>query len=245
MAYRCVATSVAGFVQQLAVCYVARGYYFYVLGRIPDLKDPAKTDEKILAQYGIGVSKWVRARRKRSGLANVHYLRYGTFFVLIANHGEQPFFAAEARQLRDVRVSPIRFMGYSIGCRQSPQDGKFHASVRIDQDYYRDLKARFDRNALGRSVEDLCRELSDLPFEPYAPVRDQLRGLVRAVNRRRSQGGLEPVPTTALWGSRRPIRPFAQKPGQAYHGLVPAIPACSAGNPDGEGDAGRPNGRPG
>ena len=88
MAYRCVAASVAGFVQQLAVCYVARGYYYYVTGRIPDSKDPTKTDEKILEQYGISVSKWVRARRKRSGLANVQYLRYGDFFVIIANHGE-------------------------------------------------------------------------------------------------------------------------------------------------------------
>ena len=87
MAYRCVATSVAGFVQQLAVGYVARGYYFYVTGRIPEHKDPVHTDEKIIAQYGIGVSKWVRARRKRQGLANVHYLRYGTFFVIIASHG--------------------------------------------------------------------------------------------------------------------------------------------------------------
>ena len=91
MAYRYVAVSVAGFVQQLAVGYIARGYYFYVAGRIPENKDPARTDAKIMAQYGIGVSKWVRARRKKAGLANVHYLRYERFFVLIANHGEQPF----------------------------------------------------------------------------------------------------------------------------------------------------------
>ena len=40
MGYRCVATSVAGFVQQLAVCYIGRGYYFYVRGGIPAHKDP-------------------------------------------------------------------------------------------------------------------------------------------------------------------------------------------------------------
>ena len=38
--YRCEATSLAGFVQQIAVSYVANGYYFYVLGRVPDRKDP-------------------------------------------------------------------------------------------------------------------------------------------------------------------------------------------------------------
>ncbi|MFO1487666.1 MAG: hypothetical protein U1F65_04230 [Verrucomicrobiota bacterium] len=65
MAYRCVATSVAGFVQQLAVGYISNGYYFYVTGVIPEQKDPANTDRKILEGYGIGVSKWIRARRKK------------------------------------------------------------------------------------------------------------------------------------------------------------------------------------
>lgn len=210
MAYRCVATSVAGFVQQLAVGYVARGYYFYVSGRIPDQKDPAHTDEKIIAQYGIGVSKWVRARRKRQGLANVHYLRYGPFFVLIANHGEQPFFTAEAKQLKDIRVYPLYFMGYSIGCRQSSRGGGFHVSVRIHQESYRELKDRFERSAVHRSVDDLCRELRAIPFEPYAPVRDQLRGILRAVNRRRAAGGFETVPRSLLWETRRPVKPFDQ-----------------------------------
>jgi hypothetical protein len=35
MEYRCEATSVAGFIQQLAVAYVGRGYFFYVAGVIP------------------------------------------------------------------------------------------------------------------------------------------------------------------------------------------------------------------
>ena len=208
MAYRCVAASVAGFIQQLAVCYVARGYYFYVTGRIPEDKEPARTDEKIMVQYGIAVSKWVRARRKKTGLANVHYIRYGQFFVIIANHGEQPFFTAEASQLRDIRVSPIRFMGYSIGCRRARQGGLFHVSVRIHQEAYRELKVRFERMAVQRSVDDLCRDLQTIPYEPYAPVRDQLRCLVRAINRCRKAGGLESVPTTAYRHTRHPVRPF-------------------------------------
>lgn len=209
MAYRCVATSVAGFIQQLAVCYVARGYYFYVTGRIPDTKDPAWTDEKIIGQYGIGISKWTRARQKKEGVAGVHYLRYGTFFVIIANHGDQPFFAAEAKRLRDIRIAPLHFMGYSVGCRRSSRDQTFHVSVRIHQETYRDLKARFEKQAVHRSVEELGRDLRALPYDPYAPVRDQLRGIVRAVNRRRAAGGFELVPATVLRQTRRPVRPFA------------------------------------
>lgn len=213
MAYRCVAASVSGFVQQLAVGYVARGYYFYVSGKIPEAKDPVQTDEKIIAQYGIGVSKWTRARRKKGGMANVQYLRYGRFFVIIANHGDQPFFAAEASRLRDIRRAPIPFMGYSVGCRRSHHEGSYHASVRIRQETYRDLKARFEKRAVHRSVEELCRELRAIPYEPYAPVRDQLRGIVRAINRRRAKGGCEPVPMSALRRTRMPVKPFAPSQG--------------------------------
>ena len=55
MSYRFVATSVAGFVQQLAVAYLTKGYYFYVTGLIPPHKDPVKTDRKILEAYGIAM----------------------------------------------------------------------------------------------------------------------------------------------------------------------------------------------
>ena len=92
MEYRCVATSVAGFVQQLSSCYLPHGYWFYVSGEIPEHKDPRGVDAKLVTKYGISISRQSRARRKRVGLANVHYLRYERTFVLLATHGHHPFF---------------------------------------------------------------------------------------------------------------------------------------------------------
>ena len=208
MAYRCVATSAAGFVQQLAVAYVANGYWFYVTGRVPDHKGPASIDRKIIARYGIDVSKWTRTRRKQAGLANVQYLRYDRFFVLVATHGKHPFFASEGKQVRDIREKPLYFMGYSIGCRRARHGGKYHASVRIDRELFREMKARFTEMAAHRSVEELYRELWKIDYERYAPVRDQLRGLLRAINRRRKVAALEPVPHHALRFRRVPVSPF-------------------------------------
>ena len=148
MPYQCVATSVAGFVQQLAVNYVARGYYFYVTGTIPDGKDPTKTDQKIIAQYGIDISKWARARRKKDGKANVQYLRYDRFYVIIATHGEHPFFAAEQNQIRNIRKQPLRFRGYAIGVGRSRRDGSFHASVRIQRETFREILRHFKQIAV-------------------------------------------------------------------------------------------------
>jgi len=208
MAYRCVATSVAGFVQQLAVSYVTAGYWFYVSGQIPLHKDPAKTDEKIIAQYGIDISKWARARRKKAGLANVHYLRFDRFFVIVATGGEHSFFTSERNQIRDIRREPLRFMGYSIGYRQARDGQTWHASVRICLDTYRELKRHFESMATYRSGEELVKEFRAMPYEPYAPVRDQIRCMLRAVNRRRRLAGLHPVPDDAVRSRRSPVRPF-------------------------------------
>ena len=209
MAYQCVATSVAGFIQQLAVSYIANGYYFYVTGRIPDDKDPASTDQKIIGQYGVDISKWTRARRKKEGLANVQYLRYRSFFVILATRGQHPFFASEAKGIRDIREHPIYFMGYSIGCRQARNGRLYHVSVRIERGVCQELKAYFEENAIQQSLENLCRELRAIDFEPYAPVRAQLRRVLRAVNCRRKVAGLDLVPRHVLCLRRFPVRPFA------------------------------------
>ena len=208
MKYQYVATSVAGFVQQLAVAYIAHGYYFYVSGRIPEHKAPFETDAKIIAQYDLDLSRWTRYRRRKTGAASVQYLRYDRFFVILATHGEHPFFAAEGRALRDIRINPIYFRGYAIGCRQARGGGPYHASVRLERTTCQELKRRLTSVALDWSIEQLAQYLERLPYEPYAPVRDQLRGILRAVNRRRKAAGLELVPRNAVWLRRYPVKPF-------------------------------------
>jgi hypothetical protein len=220
MAYRCVATSVAGFIQQLAVSYIANGYWFYVAGRVPDRKDPAVVDQKIIRQYGIDVSKWTRARQKKAGQASVQYLRYDRCFVILATHGAHPIFASEEKRLRDVRRTPMHFLGYAVGCRKGRDGRQWHPSVRIDREVCRQLKAHFSTIAVHRSVEDLCREFRAVDFEPYAPVRDQLYGLLRAVNHRRHAAGLEPVPAKALRLRRFPVKPFGEEELGVQNGIL-------------------------
>lgn len=208
MAYQFLATSVAGFVQQLAVSYIANSYYFYVTGVIPEHKDPTKTDRKILEAYDIDVSRWTRARRKKARQASVQYLRYGRYYVLIATHGLHRFFEAEADSLHDIRKRPVLFYGYSIGCRRERGGGECHASVRIQREVYFELKARFEKLAVNRSIDELANELHALPYEPYAPVRTQYLCLLRAINRRRKTAGLELLPLEAIRYNRSPVRPF-------------------------------------
>ena len=201
--YRCRAVLLPAFIQQLAVAYVARGYWFYVSGWIPFNKDAEAVDCKLIEKYGIDISKWERARRKKAGLANLHYLRHGRNFVLIATHGKHRFFEEEAAVIRDIRRVPFRLGGYSVSYRND------HASVRIAQESYKGLRAYLTDLAPRRSVEAMIEEFRMLHYEPYAPVRRQLLNLLRAVNRVRKKAGLVDVPADCLRLRRRVLRPFA------------------------------------
>ena len=207
MDYRCAAASLEGFVQQLAACYLPHGYHHYVVGVVPPEKDPAAVDAKLVSKYGVALSRWQRARRKRGGWANLHYLRWERFWVMAATDGEHPFFVEEAKNLRDARAVPIKVGGYAIQLRQG------HAHVRIEEGEFQRLKAWLLELAPQRSAAELGRAFWCVPWEPYAPVRSQLFGLLSAVNVRRKRAGEEPVSSASIRRRRRLVRPF--EPPQA------------------------------
>lgn len=202
--YRCVATSVAGFVQQLAVSYIRHGYWFYVTGIIPAEKDPAVIDAKLIELYDIDVTKWARAWRKSLGQSSIQYLRYERFFVLLATHGTHVFFDREGESVLDCRREPIKFFGYSISHRGG------HACVRIEPGEFQRAKAYFEDLATKRTVEQLGHELRNIGWLPYAPVRKQLLYLLRAVNRKRAAAGLSGVSHLWLNFERRIVSPFGR-----------------------------------
>jgi len=214
MPYRCEASSVEGFVQQIACCYLRHGYWWYVTGWIPGDKDPRVVDAKLIEKYEIGVSESTRLRRKRLGCANLQYLRYGRFFVLLATEGRHRFWEEEGERIRDVRRVPLRFEGYSLGYRRGGRtakgevDAKWHAHVEIERETFKELRDYFLHLAPHRSAKNLALAFYGIPFEAYAPVRRQVLGIFRAVNRARKQAGYELLPKGVLPLRRRVVRPF-------------------------------------
>ncbi len=193
--------SLEGFIQQLAVGYLARGYWFYVGGLIPDGKDPRAVDAKLISRYGVAISKFERARRKARGLANVQYLRYGQHFVLLATPGEHWFFREESG-IRDCRVAPLKVGGYALGYRGG------RAQVRIERGAWMGLKAYYVDLATKRSAGWFEAEFRRWPFEPWGPVIRQTFVILNQVNRARKAAGLELVPTSCVRLKRRIYRPF-------------------------------------
>lgn len=215
MPYRCVASSPEGLVQQVAVSYLRHGYWWYVTGRIPDGKDPARVDRKLIEKYGIDLTDRQRAHRKRNGLANMQYIRYANWFLLLVTEGHHPFKQQERHRIRDCRRNPIKFEGYSISYRRSgitpagEASPKWHACVRIDAWTYKALKAFFLDRACHRSVENLAADFARVPYSRFAPVRRQLLTIHRAANDARARTGFEPLPTSVLRLRRKIVQPFA------------------------------------
>ncbi len=201
LGYRYEAETIEGFVQQVAVSYVSKGYWFYVSGIVPEGKDPRAVAEKLIGKYGIAISKFVRARRKVTGGANLQLILYGRIFLLLATQGKHRFFTEERTRIRDCRETPIKFASYAISFRGG------HVQVRIERETERDLKAFFRERALW-SQERLEREFWKLPFEPFAPVRRQILIMFNQVNRLRRTAGFEPLRVSCLRFRRKSCKPF-------------------------------------
>ena len=219
MGYRYEATSIEGFIQQLVCNYLPHGYWFYVSGFVPDGKDPESIDRKLTEKYGICISRQSRARRKVAGLANLHYLRYDRFFVLLGTHGKHQFFADEAKNIRDVRKAPIMIAGHSISFKRGGHvikgtsesaviDSKWHAKVQIQRREFTELKAYFVDQATKWSRDRVASEIYNLPYEPYAPVRQQLLLLVRIVNKARHAAGVDRIEFDSIRYRRNIVKPF-------------------------------------
>ena len=220
MQYRYLTTSLTGLVQQLACNILPHGYWFYVRGIVPDNKDPLSIDSKLIAKYEVTTSRQQRARRKLQGLANVHYLRLGRVWILLATHGEHRFFEEESAAIRDARKVPILIGGYSLAVKQGgylkkasqdaepTADGRMRARVQIARTEYRNLCGYFLERACHRSAESLAKELFILSYEPYAPIRRQLLNLLRLINAKRQHAGFEKLPSSVLRYKRHIVSPF-------------------------------------
>lgn len=214
MAYRIEATTIEGFVQQIACSYLRHGYWFYVTGIIPPGKEPQQIDAKLLAKYSIGVSEATRRRRKQAGMANLQLIRHERFFVILATKGRHGFFEAEQGRIRDIRTVPLKHRGYSISyrrggrTRKGEKDTRWHAHVEIEREKFLNLQAEYLTECVRRSAASLALRFYEVGFERYAPIRRQLLILLKRVNAKRKLAGLEPVPTDALSLRRRIVKPF-------------------------------------
>ena len=186
--------NVAAFVSQI-VRYVAAGHYFYIRVLIPEGKDVAAVDTKLLERYDARKKRWQRKRRHLKQTASIHYLRCNRCAVLMLTKGNhEQFYQDHASSVRDIRRQALKAFGYSIRFGVSANGKARKISVRLDQEKYREVREHFLAICAWDSYGDpqrLEREFSRLPYQPYGPVFSQLHSVWKAVNRLRRKRGFE------------------------------------------------------
>ena len=161
--YRCEATSVEGFVQQLAVSYVRNGYFFYVTGTTREGKDPRNHRPEAHQPLRRGRLE-VHAGPEEEGRRRERALPPAQA-VLRAARDLRP--ASVLRRGTGChpgrRETPIKYDGYAVSYRAG------HACVRIDRGTELNMKAYFADIATKQSAANISRQFRRLPFQPYAP----------------------------------------------------------------------------
>jgi len=202
--YQYVATTLPGFVQQVAVHYIRWGYYYYTTGVVQHPKTPEAFDKKMLDQYGIYCSKDTRYRQKLRGEARVQYLRYKRLWILMATEGRHPVHLAEAKSFKKCDKYPIYVFGYSISYKAG------HPHVRI-RDYDFAHEREYLLKCAPAKKEWLEAKFRSLKWQNYGPVVIQIRRLINLVNDERKRRGLEPIDKTCRVFKRRSVKVFAEQ----------------------------------
>ena len=231
--YRCEATSLEGFIQQIAVAYVVNGkYFFYVTGVVPKRLSWQEHDKRMIKKYGCAMSPWSRCRRRKKPgpngvrFANCHYIRFRNFWVLLCQEGHHQFFNLHCsrdeygkqvkRQFRDVREESLRFGGYSIGYSRG------RLNVRLSKNARAELREMFMQQAL-LPREHIEWEFRNFPFVAWGGVIRQCFAILKAVNGKRKAAGLCEVSEKCVVRRRVSIKPFEKT--EAMLALEPIVAA--------------------
>ena len=185
MSYQYEVHTLGQFLRRIAIDYVRFGYVRYALREIPEGKDPQLIDRKIIDIYGITTCRMTRTRKRKQGLTNIVYTRFGHSFVLLAEEkGNHPVF--DRINNYDIRTAPFHFCDYSIGITQ----GK--SCVRVSNRMWKKVEYRFRKIGLHQR-EKVEEKLTQLPYYGFPGVVRQKLNLVAEINQRRKRAGLPRV----------------------------------------------------
>ncbi len=167
------AKTLGDFLWRVAIDYIRHGYTRYALRKIPEEKDLAVLDQKLIETYSISACRVTRHRLRAKGRASVQYVRYQRQFVLLATRGTHQEF--DKLCAYDVKTAPLHFEGYSIGLIGEK------ACVRVARRQWRFIEAEILSlaNCDRRKVEST---FNALPYYNFPGVVEQKLKLVKKVN---------------------------------------------------------------
>lgn len=123
----------------------------------------------------------------------------------MATDGKSSFF--ELTDIRDARKVTIKFGGYALGYKHD-QNEKGHPSVKIYKPFYKKLEKQMLDLARHGKTALLVKAFFDAPFEPYAPVRNQMFFILKKVNKALKSKRLPTLTPQVIRKYRKSLKPF-------------------------------------
>jgi hypothetical protein len=178
--YRYLITSKHSLIRYLACNAFPKGYIFYTTSWIPEGKDPVLVDAKLILKHECHLPKQKQYRRRKANIATVKYIRHENLCVLLATHGKGQFFQVEG-EIKDAREVPFSYGGYSVSVNR--ESGK--VSVRIHREAMKTLKSFVMEHGHKMPLDYWQSWIRNIPFLPFAGVRDGVFSLLKLLNKNR------------------------------------------------------------
>jgi hypothetical protein len=164
----------------------------------------------LLATEGEAPRFWTEDRARIRDIRHVP-LRFEVYSISYRQGGYAKMTAWEKQERTE------QWTKFRDGQQPSPpppakRDNRWHAHVRLTEETYLGLKAHFLNRAVHRDSGKLAQEFLALTYQPYGPVRTQLRTILRAVNRLRHRAGYQRIPLSVLPFRRRIVPIFLPLP---------------------------------
>lgn len=195
-----------GFLQQ-TVRLFGLGYYHYSLTLYPKQKETKwpGIDDKIVAKYPLfDLDKYQRARRKKRGLLNAHFIRFNRFALMLRTTGADDCDLLTAEQWQDVRRSRLVLPGLwqDLDFAIVQPDGVF--TVTLDKPCWHRVKDYYVQIAKSKvPVPLIVKEFErlDLALPSWRGLYRQKRALAKLLVTTLRQAGRH----LTVDGQRRPV----------------------------------------
>jgi len=179
---------------------VGWGYFFFCTFELAKDKDPEQLDAKLIELWNLDKPYWKREKRRRGRAPSIWYLRYDRFYVLLATHGKAPDggphpFFVEYQTTNICRYS-LSCFGYQIRYPVSKETKRRKLFVRLSKETRDELRERLLSIAVKeryRDPESIEAVVASLPWQWYRPVREQVKVILKEVNKVRRYAGMKPV----------------------------------------------------
>lgn len=214
-----IVSNIDAFLKQL-VNLGSNGYYFYYHQQVKAKKTADAYDQTLIEKWELDKPYWMREARRRGMAPSIWMLRFERNCLLLSTKGRDvtsgregephDFFVRYGSHMRDIRKQSLYFCGFAIRFPRCHETGKWKAQVKLDQTTYEHLKEMMLKKATSeryRTQEAIEREFSNIPWQRYGHVCEQIRRILDEANRRRQRyQGYPPARVTKIRWKMRTAR---------------------------------------